>query len=148
MSFSIDVNVLLYASTSSSPFHARASELMQECCAGSDLFCLGWPTLMAYLRMVTHPAIVSPPLPAREAAQNVESLVRLPNVRLLSEQDGFWDLYREATRDFVVRGKLVPDAHLATLLRQHGVRILYTNDRDFRKFDFLEIRNPFETSGD
>ena len=25
----------------------------------------------------------------------------------------------------VVRGKLVPDAHLATLLRQHGVRILY-----------------------
>ncbi len=43
----------------------------------------------------------------------------------------------------VVRGKLVPDAHLATLLRQHGVRILYSNDRDFWKLDFLEVRNPF-----
>ena len=35
-----------------------------------------------------------------------------------------------------------PDAHLAALLLQHGVRTLYTNDRDFRKFDFLETRNP------
>lgn len=148
MSFSIDVNVLLYASTSTSPFHAKANELLQSCSSGSDLFCLAWPTLMAYLRMVTHPAIVSPPLPVREAEQNVESLLQRSNVRLLSEQEGFWDLYRRSTRDVVVRGKLVPDAHLATLLRQHGVRVLFTNDRDFRKFDFLEIRNPFETKED
>jgi len=148
VSFSIDVNVLLYASTTGSPFHAKAKELLQQCSTGPDLFCLGWPTLMAYLRMVTHPAIVSPPLPVREAEENVEALVGLANVRLLSEQDGFWELYRESTRDMVVRGKLVPDAHLATLLRQHGVRGLYTNDRDFRKFDFLDIRNPFATTGD
>jgi predicted nucleic acid-binding protein len=42
-----------------------------------------------------------------------------------------------------VRGNLVPDAHLAALLRQHGVRRLYTNDADFRKFAFLDVRNPF-----
>jgi toxin-antitoxin system PIN domain toxin len=100
-------------------------------------------SLMAYLRMVTHAAIVAPPLSSRAAQENVEMLARLPNVRLLSEQAGFWDLYRESTRDVVVRGKLVPDAHLAVLLRQHGVRTLYSNDRDFLKFDFLEVRNPF-----
>jgi toxin-antitoxin system PIN domain toxin len=144
VSISIDVNVLLYASTTRSTYHTRANELLQQCASGSDLFCIGWPTVMAYLRMVTHPAIVSPPLPIREAEGNVDALVRLPNVRLLSEQEGFWDLYRESTQGLVVRGKLVPDAHLATLLRQHGVRVLYTNDRDFRKFDFLEVRSPFE----
>jgi predicted nucleic acid-binding protein len=37
----------------------------------------------------------------------------------------------------------VPDAHLAALLRQHGVGTLYTNDRDFRRFDFLRVINPF-----
>jgi len=42
-----------------------------------------------------------------------------------------------------VRGNLVPDAHLAALLRQHGVRTLYTREADFRKFAFLEIRDPF-----
>lgn len=144
MSFSVDVNVLLYASTTESPLHARATDFLSECRQGADLFCLGWPTLMSYLRMVTHPAIVSPPLPPREAAQNVESLVSLSNVRLLAEQEGFWDLYRESTRDVVVRGNLVPDAHLATLLRQHGVKVIYSNDRDFRKFDFLDVRNPFD----
>jgi len=146
VSFSVDVNVLLYASTTESPLHARATAFLSECRRGADLFCLAWPTLMSYLRMVTHPAIVSPPLPPRDAEQNVASLVKLPNVRLLAEQDGFWDLYRASTRDVIVRGKLVPDAHLATLLRQHGVKVLYSNDRDFRKFDFLDVRNPFDTS--
>jgi uncharacterized protein len=37
----------------------------------------------------------------------------------------------------------VPDAHLAALLRQHGVGTLYTRDADFRKFTFLELRDPF-----
>jgi hypothetical protein len=31
----------------------------------------------------------------------------------------------------------------ATLLFQHGVRVLYTNDAGFRRFDFLDVRNPF-----
>jgi hypothetical protein len=42
-----------------------------------------------------------------------------------------------------VRGSLVPDAHLAALLRQHGVATLYTRDRDFLKFGFLDVRDPF-----
>jgi predicted nucleic acid-binding protein len=37
----------------------------------------------------------------------------------------------------------VPDAHLAALLRQHGIRTLYTNDTDFRRFAFLDVRDPF-----
>jgi len=28
------------------------------------------------------------------------------------------------------------------MLRQHGVRVLYTADADFRRFDFIEVRNP------
>ena len=40
------------------------------------------------------------------------------------------------------RGNLVPDAHLAAVLRQNGIRTIYTHDRDFRKFDFLEVKDP------
>ena len=57
--------------------------------------------------------------------------------------EGFLEIYREVTAHFPVRGNLVPDAHLAALLRQHGVRRLYTVDRDFRKFNFLEVADPF-----
>lgn len=46
-----------------------------------------------------------------------------------------------------VRGNLVPDAHLAALLREHGVRTLYTHHRDFRRFDFRDVRDPFADLG-
>ena len=42
------------------------------------------------------------------------------------------------------RGNDVPDAHLAAPLRQHDVPTLSTNDRDFLRFGFLKVRNPFE----
>ena len=41
-----------------------------------------------------------------------------------------------------IYGNLVPDAHIATILRQHGVRRFYTADTDFKKFDFIEVVNP------
>ena len=73
----------------------------------------------------------------------MEVLLTLPRVRVISEMDGFLGVYREVTSGFPVRGNLVPDAHLATLLRQHGVTRIYTADSDFRKFDFLDVKNPF-----
>ena len=143
MSFSCDVNVLLYASDSSSPVHQPARAFLKQAAAGGDLFCLGWPTVMSYLRIATHPGIFSAPLTPAEALRNVDALVALPHVRLLAEEDGFLAIYREVTGGFPVRGNLVPDAHLAALLRQQGVRTLYTRDGDFRKFAFLDVRDPF-----
>jgi len=99
---------------------------------------------MAYLRIATHPAIFESPLSPDEAVRNLEVLLHRPRVRLLAEEEGFWEVYREVTEGLAVRGNFVTDAHLATLLRQHGVRRLYTNDADFRKFGFLDVRNPFD----
>ena len=143
MSFAVGVNVLLYASDTASPHAARAADFLAERASGREVFCLAWPTVLSYLRVVTHPAILANPLSPDRAMDNVEALVRLSHVRLLSEEEGFWEIYREVAREVPVRGNLVPDAHLAALLRQHGIRTLYTNDSDFRKFSFLDVRNPF-----
>ncbi len=143
MSFACDVNVLLYASDSSSPVHEPAREFLRQAAAGGDIFCLGWPTVMSYLRIATHTGIFSSPLTPSEALRNVDALVALPRVRLLAEENGFLEVYREVTGGFPVRGNLVPDAHLAALLKQHGVRTLHTRDADFRTFPVLEVRDPF-----
>jgi toxin-antitoxin system PIN domain toxin len=143
VSFAVDGNVLLYASDSASPFGRRAAAFLETCAAGRDVFCLTWPTLMSYLRLATHPAVFTSPLSPDDAMQNVEALLRLPQVRVVVEEEGFWEIYREVTGRLPVRGNLVPDAHLAALLRQHGVTTLFTNDADFRKFDFLDVRSPF-----
>ncbi len=144
MSYSVDANVLLYASDTSSPKHPEAIRFLKQRASDPDLFCIAWSTLIAFLRIATHPRIFARPLSPDDALGNVESLLSLPHVRMLSEGEGFLEIYREVTARFPVRGNLVPDAHLAALLRQHGVHRLYTVDRDFRKFDFLEVADPFE----
>jgi uncharacterized protein len=102
---------------------------------------------MAYLRISTHPRIFAAPLRPDEAMSNVAELLQLPQVRLLSEGDEFWDCYRELAASVSARGNLVPDAHLAALLRSHDVRTLYTHDRDFLRFPNLDVRDPFAGTG-
>ena len=147
MSFAVDVNILLYASDESSPLHDKAIAFLGECAAGREILCLGWPTAMSYLRIATHPAIFARPLSSDAAMNNIDALLRAPHVRLLAEENGFWEIYREVAGEVPARGNLVPDAHLAALLRQHGVRRLFTMDRDFMKFAFLDVRDPFRKVG-
>jgi uncharacterized protein len=135
--------VLLYASDRSSDRHEPARRFVETCAAGPETFYLTWPTLMSYVRIATHLRIFAAPLSPDDALGNVATLVGLPHVRVMSELDGFLDAYRRVAGDMSVRGNLVPDCHVATILFQHGVRRLYTNDRDFRKFESLDVRDPF-----
>lgn len=142
MSYSIDANLLLYASDSSSPRHESASRFLESRVSDPDLLCLTWPALLAYQRIATHPAIFSAPLDPATAWENVQSLIRLPRARVVNEEADFAEDYWRVTGTMAVRGNLVPDAHIATILRQHGVGRIYTADSDFRKFEFLEVVNP------
>ena len=142
MSVSIDVNILLYASDESSDHYAVARDALQSIVSGDDICCVAWLTVLSYLRMATHPRIFRAPLSQADAESNIQRLLALPRVRVISELEGFWDVYREVSRALPVRGNLVPDAHLAALLKQHGIRTLYTHDRDFLKFTFLRVIDP------
>ena len=144
MSYSIDVNLLVYAAHTADVRHAPARRFLDERRSDPDLFCITWPTLMGFVRIATNPRIYPRPLPPDEALHNVAALLKWPQARIVSEGPDFLSAYREVAKGMVVRGDLVPDAYLATVLRQNGVRTLYTSDRDFLKFRFLDVRDPFE----
>jgi toxin-antitoxin system PIN domain toxin len=142
MSATVDTNVLVYASDSRAAPHDRAAALVRRLAAGPEILYLFWPVLLGYLRIVTHPAILTTPLSPGNAMQNVEALLDRPHVRAPGEADGFWSFFRGSAGD-QPRGNEVPDAHLAALMRQHGVRLIYTRERDFRRFDGIDARDPF-----
>ncbi len=142
MSVSIDANILVYASNRGDLAYDTATVLIERLVAGPDLLYLFWPTIFAYMRVVTHPTILPRPLTPDEAATNMDRLLGRPHVRTPGESGDFWRLYRDSGGR-TARGNAVPDTHLATLMRENGVRILYTRDRDFRRFDFLDVRDPF-----
>jgi len=142
MSATVDANLLVYASNEADPAHAPARALIERLAAGPDLVYLFWPALMGYLRIVTHPAILPRPLSPEQAIVNVDALLSLGHVRAPGEGDAFWDVFRVTAGDHA-GGNLVPDAHLAALMRQYGVTTIYTRDRDFRRFDGIQAQDPF-----
>ncbi len=142
MSATVDTNVLLYAANADDEAHNVARELLERLAEGPDLLYLFWPTIFGFLRIATHPAVFPNPYSPREAVAAIAGLIDRPNVRTPSEEDGFWNLY-SSTADDQTRGNHVPDAHLAALMRQHGVTVIYTRDRDFRRYDGIEPRDPF-----
>lgn len=143
MSFTLDANVLLYASDESSPFHGKAREVLVQAARGPDLLYLFWPTTMAYLRIATHPAVFARPLSAAEAMANINSLLGLAHVRCPGEGDGFWARYLAVAGDRPPRGNLVPDAHLVALMLANEVPVIWSHDRDLRRFPEVRVRDPF-----
>jgi predicted nucleic acid-binding protein len=95
-----------------------------------------------FLSIVTHPRIYSPPTPLATAIDQIEAWIESPSVVILAETPGYWPQLRamlEASRSV---GPLVHDARVAAICRLHGVRELWTADRDFGRFAGLRVRNP------
>jgi hypothetical protein len=144
MTTTVDTNVLVYASDTGAPEQPRAQALLEHLAAGPDLVVLLWPVLMSYLRIVTHPSICGAPLPFDAARSNVSGLLALPHVRVGAETGAFWSAFEHVSADVPVRGNLVPDAHLVALMRTHGVRHIWSRDRDLRRFDAITVTDPFD----
>jgi hypothetical protein len=142
VSTTVDANILVHASNEADEVHGQARLLIRGLAAGPELVYLFWPTLMGYLRIVTHPGILPRPLSPALAMDNIDQLVARPHVRIPGEIDGFWELFR-ATAGEHARGRDVPDAHVAALMRQHDVRRIYTRDRGFARFEGIEVVDPF-----
>jgi hypothetical protein len=142
VSTTLDANILVYAADSRSAVHAPAESLVRRLALGPEILYLFWPVLLGYLRIVTHPGILTDPLSPAIAIRNIEALLERPNVRAPGEAEGFWPVFKD-TAGSRPRGNDVPDAHLTALMRQHGVRLIWTRDRDLRRFEGIEARDPF-----
>lgn len=143
MSATLDANLLLYASDTSSAHHEPALRFLERQARGPELVYLFWPTVIAYVRIATHPSIFEQPLRRDQAMENVERLLACPHVVSLGEQDRFWGIFRRVAEDADARGNLVPDAQLVALMRENGVRAIWTRDRDYRRFQGIDVLDPF-----
>jgi uncharacterized protein len=66
---------------------------------------------------------------------------------LLTESTAHWPQLRDLLESARVSGPLVHDARVAALCLQHGVKTLWTADRDFARFTQLQTVNPLVGKG-
>ena len=138
----IDTNLLVYAHREDSPWHHAAWARVAELAEGRAAWAIPWPCLHEFLAIVTHPRIYNPPSPLKIALDQANAWLEAPNVVLLAEAGGYWPELRTTLVSGLVAGPQVHDARIAALCRLHGVKELWTLDRDFGRFPALKVRNP------
>jgi toxin-antitoxin system PIN domain toxin len=138
----VDTNVLVYAHREDSEFHEPAARKIEELAAGKGQWALPWPCLHEFFSIVTHPRIFSPPTPQGLALDQIDAWLESPSVTLLSETANHWTELRALLVSGRVVGPMVHDARVAALCLQHGVRVLWSSDRDFGRFAALNVLNP------
>ena len=138
----VDTNILVYAHREDSPFHEAAFRRVAELAEGLASWAIPWPCLHEFLAIVTHPRIYAPPSPLARALDQVEAWCGSPTLVLLAETAEHWRYLRGVLEGGRIAGPQVHDARIAALCRQHGVRELWSADRDFGRFAGLAVANP------
>ena len=80
--------------------------------------------------------------PLAAAIDQIEAWLESPTLVLLAESGTHWPTLRSLVKAGRVAGAQVHDARIAALCVQHGVRELWTADRDFSRYAQLKTRNP------
>ena len=141
--FVVDTNVLVYAADESAPEHERCHALLERWRRTSGAWYVTWGICYEFLRVVTHPRVFRRPWSSREAWSFVDALLATPSLDLLVEGERHADVLASLIADVPqLSGNLLHDAHTAALMREHGVRTIYTRDTDFHRFPDLDVLDP------
>lgn len=137
----IDTNVWAHAHRRDSPHHEAARRAVATPAEGRDARALPWPCVHEFYAIVTHPRVYAPPSTAGEAVGQIEIWLESPTL-LLPENPQHWSRLRDVITQARRQGPTVHGARIAALCLSHGVRELWTADRDFSRFPGLRTRNP------
>jgi toxin-antitoxin system PIN domain toxin len=138
----VDTNILVYAHRRDSEFHISAAAAVKSLAEGKTPWAIPWPCLHEFFSIATHPRLYAPPSTTDQALAQIEGWLGSPSLVTFSEADGHWPRLRDLLREGKITGPMVHDAKIAALCLHHGVRELWTVDRDFTRFPNLVIRNP------
>ena len=137
----VDANLLVYAHVSSTVPHAKARHWLDGRLNGTSQVALPWPSLLAFVRLVSNPRVFARPLTVAQAWTQVESWLAVPIVWIPQPTDRHKEVLARLVANETFRSNLVADAHLAALAIEHGLT-LCSADGDFARFAGLRWENP------
>ena len=137
----IDANLLVYAHVGSFAQHQLAREWLDHQLSTFSRVGLPWPSLLAFLRLVTNPRMFERPEPMAEARDQVLSWLACEAVWIPEPTERHAELLGTLLALPGTHGNLVPDAHLAALALEHGLT-LCSADGDLARLPGLHWGNP------
>lgn len=139
----LDTNILVYAHRRDAEFHAAAAAHVTSLAEGRSAWAIPWPCLHEFFAITTHPKVYDPPSTREQSVAQIDAWLSSPTLAVLSESAGYWEQLKSLLANAKVAGPMVHDARIAALCASHGVRELWSADRDFGRFaPALAVRNP------
>lgn len=141
--FVVDTNVLVYAANQDCVEHGRCRTRIEEWRHSRLPWYLTWPIVYEFMRIVTHPRVLTNPWTVDQSWGFIRALRASESLGFLTPTERHPEILEQTLEENPdLRGNLVHDAHTAVLMREHGIRTVYTRDTDFHRFNFLEVLDP------
>lgn len=140
--FVVDTNIFIESAIVEYPHHKKARNLLNEWRESSRLWHSTWSIFYEFLRVTTHPRILPKPLTSPEAWSFLSTLIDSAGFSLLLESDGHSEKVESLSEMNSLRGNLWHDAHIVAVMKESGIKTIYTADSDFHRFKGIEVINP------
>lgn len=138
----VDANLLVYAHVRTFSDHLAAKTWLDAQLTGPGRVGLPWPSLLAFIRLVSNPRIFEHPEPIAGAWRQVTEWLGASTAWIPHPTERHANVM-EALIPHCARSNLVHDAHLAALAIEHGLT-LCSSDGDFARFPILRWENPIK----
>jgi len=146
--FVVDTNVLLYAANVDAPEHGPCRARLETWRRQPTAWHLTWGIVYEFVRVSTHPRVFPRPWSLQEAWGFVRALLASPGLRVLIHGPRHAEIASGlASERPWLAGNLVFHAQTVALMREHGIRRIWTRDADFHRFPDLEVLDPLAPGG-
>jgi uncharacterized protein len=139
----IDTNILLYCANRDAWEQKPASAFLTQAVNGGGPWLITEGICYEFLRVATHPKVFDRPLTWKEAIRFLTPFWRSSRFEVLTAGDRHWRLLSEILEEIPhPSGNLFFDIRTVVLMREHGIREIFTTDTDFLQFPGIKVVNP------
>jgi len=138
----VDTNLLVHSHRRDSSLHLEAKDCLVTLSENPTPWCICFHSLIEFYSVVTNPRIWNMPSTPIEAQDQIAAWQESPSLRVLTDSPEDLSRLLELANAAKVQGPMIHDARIANCCLSHGVKELWTVDRDFGRFKELNTRNP------
>jgi len=141
--FLIDTNILIYATDRKNKFYKKAKKVIGDVLEGSIKGCIAYQNLYEFIAVVTDPKRVNRPLTLKRAVAVVKKYREATNIKKVYPLETNLDNFLKLISDYKVSKQDIFDLVLIATMRDNEINGIYTTeDKTFKKFNFLQVINP------
>ncbi len=139
----IDTNILIYVHREDFPQHRAAKAALDDLHMSQLNWAIPVVCIHEFLSQVTGFRAPYTPTPVATAFKQIRAWMESPTLSLLQPTEQHVEVLEKVVMQGQARGGQIHDARVAAICLEHGVRELWTADRDFARFSqLLPTRNP------